>query len=78
MEIFGMNLSEIVTTLTFLGGGIFGLMKFYHVFSKLEETMGKVERAVDRLNDHEVRISVLEQQNKTIFESIGGKKHEED
>ncbi len=53
--------------ITFLGGIIFALMKFYHVFSQLEDSMKELKQAVDRLNNHEVRISRWKNKNKTLF-----------
>ena len=49
-------------------------MKFYHVFSQLEDSMKELKEAVERLNNHEIRISRLEEQNKTLFRGIGGNK----
>ena len=57
-----------------LRGIIFALMKFYHVFSQLEDSMKELKEAVERLNNHEIRISRLEEQNKTLFRGIGGNK----
>ncbi len=37
-------------------------MKFYHVFSQLEDSMKELKEAVERLNNHEIRISRLEEQ----------------
>lgn len=76
MRVFGLNLTEIIAIVSFFGGVLFGLMKFYHMFSRLEETMTNVEEAIKRLNDHEVRISVLEEQNEFIFKSLGGATNE--
>ena len=42
-----------------LRGIIFALMKFYHVFSQLEDSMKELKEAVERLNNHEIRISRL-------------------
>ena len=42
--------------------------------SQLEDSMKELKQAVDRLNNHEVRISRLEEQNKTLFRGIGGNK----
>ena len=50
--------------------GIFALMKFYHVFSQLEDSMKELKEAVERLNNHEIRISRLEEQNKTLFRGL--------
>lgn len=69
-----LTLEQWLALITFLGGIIFTLMKFYHVFSQLEDSMKELKQAVDRLNNHEVRISRLEEQNKTLFRGIGGNK----
>ena len=53
-----------------LRGIIFALMKFYHVFSQLEDSMKELKEAVERLNNHEIRISRLEEQNKTLFRGL--------
>ena len=68
-----LTLEQWLALITFLGGIIFALMKFYHV-SQLEDSMKELKQAVDRLNNHEVRISRLEEQNKTLFRGIGGNK----
>lgn len=72
MHVFGLSLTEILAIVSFGGGVLYGLMKFYHMFSRLEETMDNVEKAVNRLNDHEVRISILEE----IFKKLGGTPNE--
>lgn len=69
-----LTLEQWLALITFLDGIIFALMKFYHVFSQLEDSMKELKQAVDRLNNHEVRISRLEEQNKTLFRGIGGNK----
>ena len=56
-----------------LRGIIFALMKFYHVFSQLEDSMKELKEAVERLNNHEIRIS-RRRANKTLFRGIGGNK----
>ena len=66
-----MNLTveQWLAVITFLGI-IFALMKFYHVFSQLEDSMKELKEAVERLNNHEIRISRLEEQNKTLFRGL--------
>ncbi|MEI4432894.1 hypothetical protein V9041_10935 [Enterococcus faecalis] len=71
-----LTLEQWLALITFLGGIIFALMEFYHVFSQLEDSMKELKQAVDRLNNHEVRISRLEEQNKTLFRGIGGNKND--
>ena len=43
-----MNLTveQWLAVITFLGGIIFALMKFYHVFSQLEDSMKELKQAV--------------------------------
>ena len=73
-----MNLTvdHWLAVITFLAGIIFALIKFYHVFSQLEDSMKELKEAVERLNNHEIRISRLEEQNKTLFRGIGGNKND--
>lgn len=71
-----LTLEQWLALITFLGGIIFALMKFYHVFSQLEDSMKELKQAVDRLNNHEVRISQLETQNDIIFQKLGGNKND--
>ena len=71
-----LTLEQWLALITFLSGIIFALMKFYHVFSQLEDSMKELKQAVDRLNNHEVRISQLETQNDIIFQKLGGNKND--
>ena len=76
MRLFGLSITEFIAIVGLIGSILFALMKFHHVFSKLEESLQELKDAVNRLNNHEIRITRLEGQNKTIFKSIGGRKHE--
>ncbi|WP_439218079.1 hypothetical protein [Escherichia coli] len=69
-----LTLEQRLALITYLGGIIFALMKFYHDLSQLEDSMKELKQAVDRLNKHEVRIIRLEEQNKTLFRGFGGNK----
>lgn len=71
-----LNSRTMVSSDYILRGIIFALMKFYHVFSQLEDSMKELKEAVERLNNHEIRISRLEEQNKTLFRGIGGNKND--
>lgn len=73
MTLFGLSIVEVTTIVGVLGGLLFALMKFHHVFSKLEESLQELKDAVNRLNSHEIRIARLEEQNKTIFKNMGGR-----
>ena len=67
-----MNLTveQWLAVITFLGGIIFALMKFYHVFSQLEDSMKELKEAVERLNNHEIRISRLKRKIKPSLEGL--------
>ena len=67
-----MNLTveQWLAVITFLGGIIFALMKFYHVFSQLEDSMKELKEAVERLNNHEIRISRLKSKIKPSLEGL--------
>lgn len=69
-----LSVESWIALAAFCGSLLYGVMKFYHVFSKLEESMQEVKRAVDRLNNHETRIARIEEQTKTLFKRTEGAK----
>ncbi len=82
MRIFGLTITEWIALLGFIGGIIFGLMKYYDLFMDLKRAVKELNKTIasleKRFDNHEIRLTRLEEQNKTIFKSIGGKRHEED
>ncbi|MGH1841280.1 hypothetical protein ABE867_11040 [Enterococcus gallinarum] len=82
MNIFGLTVTEFLAVLSFFAGGIFGLMKYYDLFMDLRRAVDDLNKTIasleQRFDNHEIRLTRLEEQNKTIFKSIGGTKHEED
>ena len=65
-----LNSRTMVSSDYILRGIIFALMKFYHVFSQLEDSMKELKEAVERLNNHEIRISRLEEKIKPSLEGL--------
>ncbi|MCR1930915.1 hypothetical protein [Enterococcus gallinarum] len=82
MHIFGLTVTEFLAVLSFFAGGIFGLMKYYDLFMDLKRAVKELNKTIasleQRFDNHEIRLTRLEEQNKTIFKSIGGRKHEKD
>ncbi|MGM0206570.1 hypothetical protein IGI96_001040 [Enterococcus sp. DIV0421] len=82
MHIFGLTVTEFLAVLSFFAGGIFGLMKYYDLFMDLRRAVDDLNKTIasleQRFDNHEIRLTRLEEQNKTIFKSIGGRKHEKD
>ena len=82
MNIFGLTVTEFLAVLSFFAGGIFGLMKYYDLFMDLRRAVDDLNKTIasleQRFDNHEICLTRLEEQNKTIFKSIGGTKHEED
>lgn len=69
-----LSIESCIALIAFCGSLLFGVMKFYHVFRKLEESMRDVKEAIERLNNHETRIARIEEQTKTLFKRTEGVK----
>ena len=73
MNIFGLTITEWIALLGFIGGVIFGLMKFYNLFMSLDASIKNLNQLIHSLDskfdDHEIRITRLEEQNKTLFKN---------
>lgn len=71
MTILGYSIEDWIAVLTFLGGIIFGLMKFYALFTRMDNTLKRLNDTVNsiegRFEAHNTRLTRLEEQNKTIF-----------
>lgn len=65
-----------LAVITFSGSIIFGLMKIYHQFQRLNENLDQLNQALEQIDNHEIRIVRLEEQNKTLFKGLGGKKND--
>lgn len=80
MTIWGLKITEWIALLGFAAGIIFGLMKFYNLFMQLDSSIKTLNKLINTLkvkfDDHEIRITRLEEQSKTLFRDIGGKRNE--
>lgn len=77
MKYLGLGVTEWIAVITFVAGVIYGLMKFYNLFMSLGSSINRLNQLINnlesRFDDHEHRITKLEEQNKTIFHEIGGR-----
>lgn len=82
MNVLGYSIEDWIALLSFLGGIIFGLLKFYGLFTKMDQTLGQLNQTVksieERFDSHETRITRLEEQNKHIIKNIQGGNTNED
>lgn len=64
MLFLGLKITEWIAVLTFLGGVAYGILKFYHLFNKMLDTLDSLQGAINTITtqntDHEKRISSLE------------------
>lgn len=71
MHIWGLTITEWIALIGFIFGIIFGLMKFYNLFMSLDASIKNLNQLIHSLDakfdDHEIRITRLEEQNKTLF-----------
>lgn len=73
-----LRVTEWIAILSFIGGIVFGLMKFHSLFTRLDISVDKLNDLITTLrtkfDDHETRITRLEEQNKTLFKNQERKK----
>ncbi|EPH61165.1 hypothetical protein D931_02842 [Enterococcus faecium 13.SD.W.09] len=77
MDFSTLTITEGIAVLSFVGGMIFGISKFYAMFTRLDSTLEKLEKAISKLEqvqiDYGDRLSRIEEQIKTLFNRTGGK-----
>lgn len=77
MDFSTLTITEGIAVLSFVGGMIFGISKFYAMFTRLDSTLEKLEKAISKLEqvqiDYGDRLSRIEEQIKTLFSRTGGK-----
>ena len=80
MKIMDFSVEDWLAVLTFLGGLIFGLMKFYALFIDMNNTLKKLNKTVNsiegRFSEHDTRLTRLEEQNKIIFKRMERMTHD--
>ena len=64
MLFLGLRITEWIAIVSFLVGAVYGLMKFYHLFNKMSDTLeslrGTMKDITKQNGDHEKRITSLE------------------
>lgn len=64
MRFLGLRVSEWIAILGFLISSVYGLMKFYHLFNKMSDSLDSLGETIKRIttqnDDHEKRITKLE------------------
>ncbi|MGX6993932.1 hypothetical protein CBF34_07015 [Vagococcus penaei] len=64
MIFLGLRITEWIAVLSFLGGISYGILKFYHLFNKMLDTLNELKSAIETITtqnvDHEKRITSLE------------------
>lgn len=73
MLFLGLRITEWIAVVTFFSGGIYGLMKYYHLFASMNETLADLRVTMEKITtqngDHEKRISSLEEWRESKKES---------
>ncbi|AZP92878.1 MULTISPECIES: hypothetical protein [Enterococcus] len=70
-----VSIGEWMAVITLGGTLIVGVAKFYAMFTKLDHTLGKLENTIVRVEKSQIeygnRLSIIEEQIKSIFKQIG-------
>ncbi|SFL61498.1 hypothetical protein [Enterococcus mundtii] len=70
-----VSIGEWMAVITLGGTLIVGVAKFYAMFTKLDHTLGKLEKTIVRVEKSQIeygnRLSIIEEQIKSIFKQIG-------
>lgn len=70
-----VSIGEWMAVITLGGTLIVGVAKFYAMFTKLDYTLGKLENTIVRVEKSQIeygnRLSIIEEQIKSIFKQIG-------
>jgi len=76
MDFNTLTITEWIAVFTFMGGMIFGFSKFYAMFTRLGNTLEKLEKAISKLEQSQIdygqRLSTIEIQIKSLFKQVGG------
>lgn len=76
MDFSSLTITEWIAVITFIGGLLFGLSKFYAMFTRLDSTLEKLEKAISKLEQSQIdygqRLSTIEAQIKSLFKQVGG------
>lgn len=71
---FDLSVGEWIAIISLASGLFFSLAKFYHAFTRLNETISELNITIRNLNEkmdiHESRLVALETNNKSIFKRL--------
>ncbi|EOH66106.1 hypothetical protein [Enterococcus mundtii] len=71
----GITIGEWIAIITLGGSLMVGVAKFYAMFTKLDHTLGKLEKTIIRVEKSQIdygnRLSIIEEQIRSIFKQIG-------
>lgn len=78
MDFSMLTITELIAVLSFLGGILYGVSRFYAVFTRLDNTLAKLEKAIANLEkiqvDYGKELATIKAEIKHIFKQIGEKK----
>ncbi|MBO1094948.1 hypothetical protein FQS90_00080 [Enterococcus casseliflavus] len=76
MDFSTLTVTELIAVISFLGGLLFGISRFYAIFTRLGNTLEKLEKAISKLEQSQIdygqRLSTIEAQIKSLFKQVGG------
>lgn len=74
----GITIGEWIAIFTLGGSLIVGIAKFYAMLTNLDHTLGKLEKTITRVEKSQIdygnRLSIIEEQIRSIFKQIGKEK----
>ncbi|MEB4785536.1 hypothetical protein OZ002_02010 [Enterococcus sp. E4-150] len=78
MNAVSITIAEWIAILTLASTVIFGVAKFYAVFTDLRKTLDRLNGTIQGLQESQSeygnRLVAIEEQIKTLFTQVGGKK----
>jgi len=78
MDFSTLTITEWIAVITFIGGLIFGLSKFYALFTDMDVTLKELKSTIKDVqkshSEYNIRLATIEAQIKSLFKQIGGKK----
>lgn len=78
MDFSTLTITELIAVISFLSGILFGVSRFYAVFTRLDNTLAKLEKAIANLEktqiDYGKELATIKAEIKHIFKQIGGKR----
>ncbi|EPH92388.1 hypothetical protein D922_02472 [Enterococcus faecalis 06-MB-DW-09] len=76
MDFSTLTVNELIAVISFFGGLLFGISRFYAMFTRLGNTLEKLEKAISKLEQSQIdygqRLSTIEAQIKSLFKQVGG------